>query len=455
MKRCTFGEVVWVLAGLALTGLAGSRALASENQQLGQIAYSTPPGITLVEVAARDDMKIEVFWLRLGDGTGRTLFVSDDDTEAGVSTCTGKCLEDFPPVLAPARAQAYGDWSLIEREGEQYQWAYKNQPLYRFARETRVNEVVDNLLALREKSLNPNLTGNIELEKDALLPPEGWHVARFDPVGDQPMPSDVQVKDLPAASSLALVDVDGMTLYRFTGERDGPDKCGGCGGFGSKWRPLEAAQAANPVGRFSPVSHEDGSRQWAYDGTLLFTFAGDVAPGDINGIKQADDSRWEIVAVAQHFVPPVATVRYDRNFGPILSSAKGLPLYSRYTVERLVFVDRTEDDILYTNGKELGIKGCDSKCLETWRPLLASEDAQSRGFWEIVDRGDGTRQWAYKGFVQFTHINDRPFEGVRANNQYVYVVGDKGRYKVADTLMTGSMAVTAGFQWRVSDIHPR
>ncbi len=449
MKWRQFGSaaVSWCAGLLVLAGLAVSSVRANE------VEYSTPPGITLVEVAARDDFKMEVYWLRLGDSTGRTLFISDDDTEADVSHCTGECLNDFPPVIAAKGSRAYGDWSLVQREGGRYQWAYKGKPLYRFARETRVNEVVDNLLALREKSLNPNLTAHAKLDPNALLPPKGWHVARFNPVGGQVMPSDVKVKDLPAASSLALVDVGGMTLYRYRGAADGvATECRDCE---SQWRPLQAAEAANPVGKFSPVTHRNGSRQWAYDGDLLFTWDGDFVPGDINGVKQSSESAREIATVAPHFVPSVATVRYDRNFGPILSSASGFPLYSRYPVERLVFVDRTEDDILYTNGKELGVKGCDKECLETWRPLLASETDQSQGFWEVVDRGDGTRQWAYKGFVQFTNINDKPFDGVRANNQYVYVVGDKGRYKVADTVISGGMAVTAGFQWRVSDVHPR
>ena len=52
-------------------------------------------------------------------------------------------------------------------------------------------------------------------------------------------------------------------------------------------------------------------------------------------------------------------VRHDPVFGAILSSSHGLPLYSRYSVERFYNDSRVDDDSLYVNGKKLGVKGCD------------------------------------------------------------------------------------------------
>ena len=128
------------------------------------------------------------------------------------------------------------------------------------------------------------VTDNAFTKSDAvgLLPPEGWQVARFEPLANEEMPGVVSVGALPAVSGMGFVTSVGMTTYRLTDKAT--DVTTNCDNCDYQWEPLVASELSNPVGSFSPVQHDDGSRQWAYKGDLLFTYGGDFVPGDINGV---------------------------------------------------------------------------------------------------------------------------------------------------------------------------
>jgi predicted lipoprotein with Yx(FWY)xxD motif len=64
----------------------------------------------------------------LADQRGLTLYTFDQDSP-GVSRCSLKCAQAWPPFLAGPGAAPEGPWTLVgRRAGEQ--WAYKGQPLY-------------------------------------------------------------------------------------------------------------------------------------------------------------------------------------------------------------------------------------------------------------------------------------------------------------------------------------
>lgn len=48
----------------------------------------------------------------------------------------------------------------------------------------------------------------------------------------------------------------------------------------------------------------------------------------------------------------------------------------------------------------------DSQCATNWPPLFADADATPEGDFTIIDRKDGTRIWAYKGWPLYLWIND-------------------------------------------------
>lgn len=78
-----------------------------------------------------------------------------------------------------------------------------------------------------------------------------------------------------------LTNDNGMTLYVFDKDSGGKSACNGpCAG---NWPPLLATASAKPMGDYSIISRDDGSKQWAYKGRPLYTWKNDKRPGDITG----------------------------------------------------------------------------------------------------------------------------------------------------------------------------
>jgi predicted lipoprotein with Yx(FWY)xxD motif len=62
---------------------------------------------------------------------------------------------------------------------------------------------------------------------------------------------------------------------------------------------------------------------------------------------------------------------------------------------------------LYTFDKDApGVTNCYDKCAVNWPPLLAAADAAPEGDFTLVDRTDGTKMWAYKGWPLYLWIED-------------------------------------------------
>ncbi|MBP2227513.1 putative lipoprotein with Yx(FWY)xxD motif [Azospirillum agricola] len=78
-----------------------------------------------------------------------------------------------------------------------------------------------------------------------------------------------------------LTDAKGMTLYVFDKDTAGKSTCNGpCA---ANWPPLMADSSAKPMGKYTVVTRDDGSRQWAYNGKPLYTWAKDAKAGDTTG----------------------------------------------------------------------------------------------------------------------------------------------------------------------------
>lgn len=421
--------------------------------------YSTPPGITLIEVAREIAGSRPIpLWTQIASAQGETLYVSEGDGE-GVSHCTGDCAKQFPPLLAAAADKAFGDWSLVVR-GDERQWAYRGQPLYRFAKAAQAGEVIKNLIDERFKDDTTDLISaqgkHTEAEaaqaQKKLLPPAGWRVAEYNAAQGMALPTSVRVGNILAAGLVGFMDAGGLTLYAFAGTAEELAACADC----LQGRaPVAAAELAQVVGDFAPIRRADGSRQWAWRGAALYTYGGDQVAGDINGIDSAlgeADPRWYIPALARHFAPPGATVRRDLIRGPMLA-VDGLPLYSRY-VHQFVASPGSGPYQLYYRGKTLGTKACDRRCEESWRPYQAPAQAQSRGYWEIVEREDGMRQWAYRGFVLYTNVKDQANGQATQSHTFDYLGAGETRYDVTKIVVDYDKpfadAYWPALVWRVS-----
>lgn len=63
--------------------------------------------------------------------------------------------------------------------------------------------------------------------------------------------------------------------------------------------------------------------------------------------------------------------------------------------------------VLYTYDKDAqGTSNCNDRCATNWPPLAAQAGDQAEGDWSIIERSDGSRQWAYKGKPLYTWTKD-------------------------------------------------
>jgi predicted lipoprotein with Yx(FWY)xxD motif len=78
-----------------------------------------------------------------------------------------------------------------------------------------------------------------------------------------------------------LVDHEGMTLYAFDKDSAGKSACNDqCA---VNWPPLAADADSSAEGKWTVVTRDDKTRQWAYDGKPLYTFKSDKKAGDVEG----------------------------------------------------------------------------------------------------------------------------------------------------------------------------
>ena len=152
-----------------------------------------------------------------------------------------------------------------------------------------------------------------------------------------------------------------------------------------RWRPYRAGPDAMAVGALGIVERPDGVRQWAFDGSPLYTSTRDLAPGDVNGTMGFESyGRWRTVPVETWFPPGVRLVR--KVGGLLLASGDG--------------------GLLFAPGEGTGAGGGEAD--GEWLPLSAPELARPREEFTIVDRADGSRQWAFRGQALYRPREDVP-----------------------------------------------
>jgi len=76
----------------------------------------------------------------LTNGAQMSLYVFDKDTGA-VSNCYDACAGLWPPVEASKSARPTGEFGIILRTDGARQWAYKGQPLYLWAKDSKPGDI--------------------------------------------------------------------------------------------------------------------------------------------------------------------------------------------------------------------------------------------------------------------------------------------------------------------------
>lgn len=84
--------------------------------------------------------------------------------------------------------------------------------------------------------------------------------------------------------------------------------------------------------------------------------------------------------------PPVQ--KAETSLGTVLADEKGMTLYT-------------------FDKDEAGKSNCAGGCAANWPPLTAASDAAADGDYTVIDRADGTKQWAYKGEPLYLWVKDQ------------------------------------------------
>jgi len=73
------------------------------------------------------------------DTKGMTLYTFDKDSK-GVSNCNDGCAVKWPPLMAPAKAEGMGQFSVITRSDGSKQWAVDGMALYTWFKDKKTGD---------------------------------------------------------------------------------------------------------------------------------------------------------------------------------------------------------------------------------------------------------------------------------------------------------------------------
>ena len=190
-------------------------------------------------------------------------------------------------IRTPSR---WGDWSILTRDDGTLQWAFRGKPVHLFAKEGA-----------------PGTTFG-----DSIRGP--WHAAMA------PVPAPPEATLGRTLLGTVLTNQYGLTLYRRDGNRSCDETCS------ATWTPLAAPMAAVVHADWKPVIADNGVRQWSYKGDTLYTYSGDVRPGDTNG--DGVGKEWH-AAVLEPPEPQPSWVTYtETDAGEILTNPQHLAIYT-------------------------------------------------------------------------------------------------------------------------------
>jgi len=72
-----------------------------------------------------------------------------------------------------------------------------------------------------------------------------------------------------------------------------PGKSNCNGQCAANWPPLKADGIGQASGDWSIITRDDGTKQWAYEGKPLYTWAKDQKPGDTTG-NGVNNNAWHV-----------------------------------------------------------------------------------------------------------------------------------------------------------------
>ncbi len=222
---------------------------------------------------------------------GLSLYGFTNDVDA-ISACYGTCADAWPPVIVSDDWTAgpgldFGIFATTVREDGQRQLVAGKWPLYYFAGDAAPGDIQGQ--GSGDVWFVVDLNGGL-ITDDA--PADGETDSGTD---EEATPADQGPGPVTTATTElgdTLVDSEGLTLYGFLPDREagGPSCNDACA---DAWPPVLVDSNQLPAGLdpaiFSVMTRDDGTWQLAAGIWPLYRFAGDAAPGDINGQGSGDN----------------------------------------------------------------------------------------------------------------------------------------------------------------------
>lgn len=220
---------------------------------------------------------------------------------------------------------------------------------------------------------------------------------------------------VPGASSdqqaelLVFATPKGMTLYSF--DKDTTPGKSACNDDCAKaWPAVTAPADAKPFGDWSIATRDDGSKQWAFRGKPLYSFANDTKSGEYKGDGAANGT-WHIafanVGAGMTLPTGIAVREVAEAGGQALVDGHGMVLYT------------FDGDVRHDKA------ACGTgPCAGNFVPVSAGGLANPVGDFALVSREDGIQQWTYQGKPLYTFDGDIELGDANGN-------GVDKRYQVA------------------------
>ncbi len=223
---------------------------------------------------------------------GRSLYGFTNDIDA-VSACYGGCEEAWPPVIVDESWTVgpgldLGIFATTVRDDGQLQLVAGKWPLYYYIGDEAPGQV--NGQGSGDVWFAANIDGSLLLDAPAADPA----VAEEGDPAEEAAAAGSVVSVATTDLGETLVDANGLTLYGFTQDTDGVPTCEGA--CADAWPPVivDALPADLDPAVYSVATRPDGQLQLVAGVWPLYLFAGDAAPGDING--QGSGDVWFAVA---------------------------------------------------------------------------------------------------------------------------------------------------------------
>lgn len=140
--------IVVVVIVLAIVGYFGYRTYHHYAKTVAMTQTATPTQAAKPSMGKQNNTYKMMDNPKLGsimtDTKGMTLYTFAKDT-TGVSNCSGKCLQIWPPYSAQSQTGTFpANISVIKRSDGTLQYAWKGMPLYYYAQDKKAGDATGN-----------------------------------------------------------------------------------------------------------------------------------------------------------------------------------------------------------------------------------------------------------------------------------------------------------------------